>query len=275
MSQTRSERPMASLLDRLEWYYDAVPRSRADVEQVGPFTLFVARSGWPYYARPRLGARATITTDDIDRVFGRQDQLGVPRAVEWVDDTTPGLAEAFESAGTPVHRCPLLVLDGEPRGEAGAARLLTPDEVDDLRLSRAAVGVAFGNSGTASGPAGLAERDSAADADAAPLDGALIERMRAGLVVQAAVYDPDALENGPVGGGSYLPVDSVAEIAGVGVLPAFRRRGLAAQVTYVLASDARAHGVETVFCSADSDDVARVYGRIGFVRVGTACIVEP
>jgi predicted GNAT family acetyltransferase len=77
-----------------------------------------------------------------------------------------------------------------------------------------------------------------------------------------------------VGGGSYLPVDGVAEIAGVGILPAYRRRGLAAQVTFVLASDARAHGVDTVFCSADSDDVARVYGRIGFIRVGTACIVE-
>src|SRR5436190_13040901 len=154
MSQTRSERPMASLLDLLERYYDAVPRSRSDVEEVGPFTLFVARSGWPYYARPRLGVSAAITIDDTDRVFARQDQLGVPRAVEWVDETTPGLAETFESAGSAVHRCPLLVLDGEPCGDAGAARLVTTEQVDDIRMSRAAIGVAFGNSGTASGTAG-------------------------------------------------------------------------------------------------------------------------
>lgn len=34
-------------LDRLETYYDAVPRGGADVEDLGPFTLFVARSGGP------------------------------------------------------------------------------------------------------------------------------------------------------------------------------------------------------------------------------------
>jgi hypothetical protein len=32
--------------------------------------------------------------------------------------------------------------------------------------------------------------------------------------------------------------------------------------------------VETVFCSAQNEDVARVYARIGFLRVGTACICE-
>jgi hypothetical protein len=30
-----------------------------------------------------------------------------------------------------------------------------------------------------------------------------------------------------------------------------------------------------VFLSAGGDDVARVYGRVGFRRVGTACIAEP
>jgi len=33
-------------------------------------------------------------------------------------------------------------------------------------------------------------------------------------------------------------------------------------------------GVTTVFCSADDDDVARVYAAVGFRRVGTACIAE-
>ena len=30
-----------------------------------------------------------------------------------------------------------------------------------------------------------------------------------------------------------------------------------------------------MFLAADSEDVARVYGRIGFRRIGTACIAEP
>ena len=35
-----------------------------------------------------------------------------------------------------------------------------------------------------------------------------------------------------------------------------------------------ARGVETVFLSADSDDVARLYARLGFARVATALIAE-
>jgi len=30
-----------------------------------------------------------------------------------------------------------------------------------------------------------------------------------------------------------------------------------------------------VFLAAQDDDVARVYGRVGFRRVGTACIAAP
>ena len=36
-----------------------------------------------------------------------------------------------------------------------------------------------------------------------------------------------------------------------------------------------AAGVELVFLSAGSEDIARVYLRVGFRRVGTACIAEP
>ena len=36
--------------------------------------------------------------------------------------------------------------------------------------------------------------------------------------------------------------------------------------------DARERGLETVFLSAQDDAVARIYERVGFERVGTACI---
>ena len=63
----------------------------------------------------------------------------------------------------------------------------------------------------------------------------------------------------------------VSEIVGVGVLPSHRRRGLAAALTSALARHALDHGVETVFCGAQDDDVARIYARLGFRRVGTTC----
>ena len=43
-------------------------------------------------------------------------------------------------------------------------------------------------------------------------------------------------------------------------------------MTAALVADARARGVGTVFLSAQDDAVARVYERVGFVRVGTACV---
>ncbi|MGH3715384.1 MAG: GNAT family N-acetyltransferase, partial [Micromonosporaceae bacterium] len=58
-------------------------------------------------------------------------------------------------------------------------------------------------------------------------------------------------------------------------LPVVRRRGLGAAVTAALARHALAHGVDLVYLSAGSDDIARVYQRIGFRRIGTACIAEP
>ena len=60
----------------------------------------------------------------------------------------------------------------------------------------------------------------------------------------------------------------MTEIVGVATLPSARRRGLGTAVTAALVADARASGVSTIFLSAASDDVARVYERLGFVRVG-------
>ncbi|MBV9892713.1 MAG: hypothetical protein JO020_00935, partial [Chloroflexi bacterium] len=101
---------MASLHE-IERYYDGVPRSIARAEEIGPFTLFVnTRSGWPYYARPSLGAQS-FRVEDILRVRARQRQLQVPESFEWVAETTPALAAVAEAAGLSVGRHPLMVLD--------------------------------------------------------------------------------------------------------------------------------------------------------------------
>ncbi len=265
-----------AVIQQLEQYYDAVPRRRARPEPVGPFTLFVAQSGWPYYARPQFGGSDAIEPSDVRRVLERQRELGLPRVIEWVDEATPGLAAVVESTGVHVSRCPLLVLAGAPCGSSGAARMIGPDEVDTLIATRAAISVGFSYAGTATGEAGIEARDAGLDSARNEVDEGFLTGLRTGAVQMAAAFASaaDGAELGPVGGGSYAAVGDVAEIAGVAVLPAYRRRGLAAQVTYVLATDALTRGVSTVFCSAQSDVVARVYERIGFCRVGTACVAE-
>jgi predicted GNAT family acetyltransferase len=66
----------------------------------------------------------------------------------------------------------------------------------------------------------------------------------------------------------------VTEIVGVATLPAARRRGLGAAITAALVADAQQRGVDVIFLSAGSEAVARIYERVGFRRIATACIAE-
>lgn len=261
---------MSDLLARLERYYDEAPRANADTEEHGPFTIFVSRGGWPYYARPRLGVSGPVVAADVTGVLARLEELGVPESIEWVHETTPSLHAAAGASGVDVEDYPLLVLDGDPveRISPVVVRRLGPDD-PDLAAVRAAIHVGFSQDDTRTGPASVAERDAevAEDRDL----GALRELLETGRSVLYGAFDPEA---GAVGGGSHNPRGEVTEIVGVGVLPAHRRRGIAGHLTWALAQDAASTGVRTVFMSAGSDDVARIYEGVGFRRVGTACIVE-
>jgi ribosomal protein S18 acetylase RimI-like enzyme len=262
--------PMSHLLQRLEAYYDEVPRAGSDTEEHGPFTIFVSRGGWPYYARPRLGLAVDVTPDDVVGVLARLKELGVPESIEWVHENTPSLRDAAVAAGVTVEDYPLLVLDGDPveRRSPCAVRRLEPYDAD-LAAVRAAIHVGFGQDDTKTGPASVAERDAAAAEE--PADAHLSSVLAAGRSVMYGAFDPVL---GAVGGGSHNPRGSVTEVVGVGVLPASRRQGIAGHLTWALTRDAVASGVTTVFMSAGSDAVARIYEGVGFRRVGTACIVE-
>ena len=256
------------LLAELERYYDTAPRAMCDTEEVGPFTLFVRRrNGFPYYARPRLGLTDEVTPDEVTTVLSRQRELDVPRAVEWVHDTTPSLLAAARErfAGEP-RAC---FVDPPAVKSDADVRVVAVDDLD-LKLVCAAVSVSFAHAGTAVGEASVAERDD--EAATRPTHAERVAAlMTAGLSVLVGAFDPQA---GPVGGGSHNARGDVSEVVGVGVLPAYRRRGLAGAITAQLAGHARAQGVQTVFCSAQDDAVARVYEAVGFRRVGTACIAE-
>ncbi len=51
--------------------------------------------------------------------------------------------------------------------------------------------------------------------------------------------------------------------------------GIASAITSLLTDDAYERGSETVFLSAQNETVARIYERLGFRRVGLACVAEP
>ena len=253
-------------LDTLETYYDSAPRASATVEEVGPFTLFLRadEDGWPYYARPRLGlpAGTTITADDVRRVRERQRELGAPETFEWVHETTPSLLGAARAAGVHVEECPLLVLDDPmppPRAPADARAAVL--DADSGLVPAAIAAVSAGFAGT--------------DDVAVPSDAAVARRRRmvaAGLVTLVVATEADGTV---VGGGSHGPRGDTTELAGIAVLPRARRRGVGEAITRTLVDDARHRGLRTVFLSAQDDAVARVYERVGFRRVGTACLGSP
>jgi len=297
-----SDAPDSDVFVRLERFYDALPRPYARVEEFGDLVLFVREGeGWPYYARPRIGA-STPSAADITAVRRRQRDLGAPEAFEWVHETTPDLLAVARSAGLEVLLAPLLVLDPaalvpDLPVPGATISLLDPSSATygpDLAAARAVASLAFADPPSATpmegvaalatepvqplepallvDPAGPAERDAATE----DLSDALIESFRtratAGSYVTAVVTSPT---DGMVASGVLMQEGDVAEVAGVATLPSARRRGYASQLTATLARRALAAHASLIFLSAGDDDVARLYTRVGFRRVGTACIAEP
>ncbi len=267
------------LLDRIEDYYDAVPRSGSQVEDLGALTLFVRQGqGWPYYARPARGWTGPVGVADVERVRARQRDLGIPESFEWVAETTPGLRAAVEKSGLVVHEHPLMVLGRftpvpaiETLPGGLSVRILGPGD-PALPSALAVAHLAFAEPGTRIGDAGAAEL---AEAVRARADDGSVERVgtriRKGLTVVAAAVDDVAAHCS----GQHQPIGAVTEIVGVATLPTARRRGLGLAVTAALVADARSRGVETIFLSAGDDDVARIYARLGFRHIATALIAEP
>ncbi|WP_433386592.1 GNAT family N-acetyltransferase [Micromonospora sp. KLBMP9576] len=273
--------PPAGPFDRLERFYDAVPRDTARAEDHGTLVLFVPNgAGWPLYARPRLDATGPPSLADVATVRERQRALGLPEAFEWVHESTPELLAVARSAGLSVLQAPLMVLDPSALPDPGTLtdvplRLLdaaAPGFAADVAARRAVAAVGFAAAGTAPGAAGPAQRDAAlAELDEAALDE---ERTRVADGRRLSVLAVTPTE-GALASGMAMRVGDVAEIAGVATLPAARRRGLGAAVTATLARELLAAGTDLIFLSAGSVDIARVYLRVGFRRVGTACIAEP
>lgn len=254
---------MDDLLSRIDLFCDAVPRTRATVEDDGPLRLFLRTvRGGAYYARPIPGAGA-IGAGDVERMRSLMRLRSVPEAFEWVHAAAPTMEAAIGAAGVPVQVCPLLVLDGEPVDVPlpphHTLRLLGPldgDLVEAEHTVRSVAAAAFG-----------AARPGRPDGDDIVR---LRDDLAAGLLARALVTGPD----GPVAAGAAQRAGDVVELVGIATLPAARGQGLAGAVTSALAAAARAAGADVVFLSAVDDRAARVYERVAFRRIGTCGLAE-
>lgn len=222
---------------------------------VGPFTLFVDRhSDHPFlnYAIPDAGARAW-PAEAIAALRDACAEHGRVGRLEFVASAAPGLAEALADGGFELEAdlavmvCTPATLAQPPRPpgttieavEATAAPALVRDLIGAQRE-------AFG------------EFHAVADADVARF----IRVIGAGAGLLARV------DGEPAAGAQYTPPGGgLAELAGIGTRPRFRRRGLAGALTAATAAHAFAHGTEAAFLTPGDDGAQRVYERAGFAPV--------
>jgi predicted N-acetyltransferase YhbS len=264
------------LLDCIERYFAAAPLPDARVEQVGALDVPLGEPAWPYPARPRPGAGA-VRAGDVRAAVTLQQATGLPVALEWIAERSPEAAAAARAAGLAVEELPLLVVDTPVELVLPAEVVLYLVGADDPQLARyqRVVETAFAHPG---GPADIGELTADGVAvdespEAAARVAALRERIAAGRTVLMV-----ALEDGaPVAVGSHQPVDvdgtEVSEVVGVATLPRLRARGLGAGLASALVAHAR-ESADVVFLTAGDDDVARVYERAGFARIGTTGVAD-
>jgi GNAT superfamily N-acetyltransferase len=274
------------LLDRIERYFTLAPLADAQVHTVGALQVPIGSPEWPHPARPRPGHEGEVPVADVQAAIALQERAGLPASLEWLGDRCRGLAGVARSAGLVVEELPLLVAVDpvEVLLPAGVRLYLVGADDPKLGLYQRLAELAFAAPGPAaavparSGPSGAAAgTPDVARADPGPAEvpptEALRERVAAGRTVMMVAVD----DGQPVAIGSHQPVTvdgtEISEVVGVATLPRYRGRGLGAALTSALAEHAR-QSAELVFMSAGDDDVARVYERAGFARVGTSCLAE-
>jgi hypothetical protein len=82
------------------------------------------------------------------------------------------------------------------------------------------------------------------------------------------------LDGVPVGSGLYTrPVGGLAELAAVGVVEAYRRRGIATAVSYLLSRTAVEAGIAP-YLQAEGEPEERMYARLGYRTVGALIVAS-
>ncbi|AHH93442.1 hypothetical protein KALB_65 [Kutzneria albida DSM 43870] len=221
--------------------------------RIGPFLArFDAHSDNPYvnYAMPEIGAEPTSAEVDV-LVAEFRSRNRKPR-LEYVPSSAPAVQPRLESAGFEVERLhPLMTctpesvpeIELDPEFEA-----LTVTSDEDLLALHTALCEAYGSP--------------APEATDVARTRAMLNRGGMAMLVRTRSGEP-------AGGGMYTaPTAGATEIAGIGVRPAWQRRGIAAAVTSYLTRTAYNAGLDTPFLTAAGEREAAIYNRAGFTTTG-------
>lgn len=246
---------------RINAYLRAVaPQGRAAI-RCGPFlATFDTRSDTPFrnYAVP--DDRAVPTAPEIEAFARLCAAYGRYPRLEYAPGAAPGLEAALVRAGFSVEMRPPMMTCG-----AGQVRACPPPEgftvADGSGPDALAAAVAVQT-------AAYAEHGLSGDGDPQPLASSIA----AGGALFLATEDRTGAA---AGAGQFTPPHAgVAEVAGIGVAPLFRRRGLASALTSAIAAEAFRRGVELAFLTPGGTAAQRAYERAGFVCDGEMVMIS-
>ena len=249
-----------------------MPEAFEWVHETTPDLLAVARSaGLEVLLAPLMVLETAALVPDLP-VSGAVIRLLDPHSDGFAKDLAASRAVAQLGFGAPHDPAGGAGLASAPaRSSVSGSGLLAAPSTPGAGPTATPVSPAAANGSLFVEPAGPAARDAVP-----PPDAEVVEITRNRLLdgrATIAVVDSPAL--GILATGTVQKAGDVAEVVGVATLPSARRLGYASQLTPTLARDAHLKDARLVFLSAGDDDVARLYSKVGFRRIGTACIAEP
>jgi GNAT superfamily N-acetyltransferase len=222
----------------------------------GPFSLRLdSHSDDPMrnYAVPDQDARPGAgDIEELVTFFRRRGRI--PR-LEYIEDSAPRVWSALAAAGFTVERrTPVMIAtSGTPLTPRSPAGIIIRAAVDEADLAAAAAVQHHAYGRPAPGPHDIAR----------------LARLAQGGGIVAIALDE---ASGTVMGTGLVDVTgesrTVGELAAVGVLAGFRRRGTASALSAWLARTACSRGIGVVFLEAEPDE-EQIYRRTGFTDVTT------
>jgi GNAT superfamily N-acetyltransferase len=247
MSIDTLQTPNPDLDRRIQAYLRAFALRMPDCERAGPFLAsFDPESANPYrnYAVPdddALPDHGHVVA--LTEMFLRRSR--VPR-LEYVTNAAPGVERVLIANGFAIEkRFPVLVC--------------TPGAVREGHADGIAVDI------TADESAIVAAAEVGAIAYGSEVHAEPFRRLVAQGGVLAIARDPAS--GIAVGAGMATPLhDGVCEVAGIGVIPSHRRRGIAGQLTAAVSREAFGRGATLAWLTPGHDEAERIYERAGFAR---------
>ncbi|MEU9481454.1 GNAT family N-acetyltransferase [Streptomyces sp. NPDC048191] len=239
-------------------------RRRPAVREVGGFVVgFDPSTNSPYvnYATPVPGAEPTGR--DVADLIAAFRERGLTPRLEFAPEAAPAVEPALRRAGfgtEAVHEYLVctpatLAVPGPGPGSAEPVAVVAPATDADYTAVDTALAEAFGGEWAPS-----------------PEGAARLRRTEEGGGAVRFVRAP----GGGCAGGALCsaPAVGTAELAGVGTLPSFRGRGIAAAVTSALAGTMFGRGARSVWLEYSGEGSRRVYERVGFRPGGTRLYVS-